>query len=210
MPAGHSEAAPHDAAPAGLYVLAAHGAHAAAPAEAAKVPAAQGAHAAAPAGALEPAAQGLQLVAPLAPWARPAGHSVQGAPRNEAFAKLPGAQEAQAVPTAALPGGHAAAFATHPVPLGWLSWPASQGAQRAAAPTPIAVENEPGGHVRHAAAEVAFSASLNLPAPHCVQPTLPGAAHAPAAQHTAAPGPLPLPAAQGAHEEEEGVAGNAL
>ncbi len=210
MPGGQREAALHSAAPAGLNVLAGHAAHAAAPGEDTFVPAAQRRHAVAPAGALVPAAHKAQLVAPLAFVARPAGQSAQGAPRKEAFANRPGAHETQAAPTAALPGGHAAAFATHPVPLGWLSWPASQGAQRAAAPTPIAVENEPGGHVRHAAAEVALSASLNLPAPHCVQPTLPGAAHAPAAQHTVAPGPLPLPAAQGAQEEEEGVAGKAL
>ena len=53
-------------------------------------------------------------------------------------------------------------------------------------------------------------AALNVPAPHCVQPTLPGAAQEPAAQHTAAPGPLPVPAAQGAQEDEEVTAGNAL
>ena len=35
VPAGHTEAAPHDVAPAGLYALAAHCVHAEAPAEAA-------------------------------------------------------------------------------------------------------------------------------------------------------------------------------
>ncbi len=191
-------------------MLAGHAAHAAAPGEDAFVPAAHLSHAVAPAGALLPAVQKAQLVAPLAFWARPAGQSSHGAPRKDALANRPGAQKVQAAPEAALPGGHAEALATQPVPLGWLSWLPLQGAHRAAAPTPDVIENVPGGQVRQAEGEDALVAALNLPAPHCVQPTLPGAAHEPAAQHTAAPGALPVPAAQGAQEEEEVTAGNAL
>lgn len=160
VPGGHWDAARHTAEPTGLKVLAGHAAHAPAPAEDAFVPAAQGVHAVAPTGAFVPAAHVAQLVAPLALTARPAGHSAQGAPRNDALANRPGAHSTHASPDAALPAGHAAALATHAVPLGWLSWPAPQAVQRAAAPTPTAKENVPGGHVRHAAAEVALLASL--------------------------------------------------
>jgi hypothetical protein len=118
VPGGHWEAALHSAAPAGLNVLAGHTAHAAAPGEDAFVPAAQRPHAVAPSGALLPAAHRAQLVAPLAFWARPAGQSAHGAPRKEALANRPVAQRMQAAPDAALPGGHAAALATQPVPLG--------------------------------------------------------------------------------------------
>ena len=72
------------------------------------------------------------------------------------------------------------------------------------------MENVPAGHVRHAFAEVAFTASLYVPAPHCVQLTLPGANQEPAAQHTAAPGALPLLASHGAQEDDEVAAGNRL
>jgi hypothetical protein len=157
LPAGHSEAAPHDVAPAGLNAPATHALHATAPGAAAEVPGAQGAHATAPAmGALEPAAHGAQLVAPTMPWARPAGHGEQ----EDALAKRPGAHHTHAAPDAMLPAGHAEALATHTAPLGWLSWPAPQGAQRFAAPSPTTEEKLPGGHVRHVAAEVAFSSSL--------------------------------------------------
>lgn len=43
-----------------------------------------------------------------------------------------------------------------------------------------------------------------------MQPTLPGDAQEPAAQHTAAPELLPLPASQGVQEDEDVTAGNAL
>jgi hypothetical protein len=160
VPGGHWDAAEHTAEPTGLKVLEGHAAHAPAPAEDTFVPAAQGVHVVAPAGAFVPAAHVAQLMAPLAFTARPAGHSAQGAPRNDALEKRPGAHGTHAAPDAALPAGHAAALATHTVPLGWLSWPAPQAAQRAFAPTPTAEENVPGGHVRHAAAKVALVASL--------------------------------------------------
>ncbi len=43
-----------------------------------------------------------------------------------------------------------------------------------------------------------------------MQLTLPGAAQEPAAQHTAAPGAAPVPAAHGAQEVDEVAAGNML
>lgn len=207
LPGGHCAAVPHAAELAALYAPLAHGVHEVAPAAAEKVPGAQGAHESAPAaGVLVPAAQRVQLVAPLAAWARPGEHGAQGAPRKDVFAYRPGAHGTHAAPTAALPAGHAAALATQEVPLGWLRFPALHGTQEAALPTPSAVEAVPGGQRRHAAAEVALAASLYVPAPHSVQPPLPGAAQEPGAQQTAAPAPLPLPAGQGEHAEEETAA----
>ena len=198
---------PHAAEPAALYAPLAHEVHEVAPAAAEKVPGAQGAHESAPsAGMLVPAAQRVQLVAQLAAWARPGEHGAQGAPRKDVFAYRPGAHGTHAAPTAALPAGHAAALATQEVPLGWLRFPALHGTQEAALPRPSAVEAVPGGQRRHAAAEVALAASLYVPAPHSVQPPLPGAAQEPGAQQTAAPAPLPLPAGQGEHAEEETAA----
>lgn len=72
------------------------------------------------------------------------------------------------------------------------------------------LQSVPGGQTVQSDADVAFLLEPNVPATHSVQLDDPGAAQAPAEQHTAAPAPLPFVAAQETHAADDVAAADAL